>query len=288
MVATQARPLYAECVSASSNGQRRFMAYYQVETTDKNDGPITARDAPGVPVVNDTFVFGNDFDNGAYATEYTARLENPGATRKKWTVSVLFDSRETRRNDDQFLENPLDRPAIISGDGLRFTVMTDKDANGQDITNTAEDLLPQEKDASRQILRIQKNQASVNLETFRSYTDSLNNASFFGLSAGKWKMGPPNWEQVFQGSDTAFFRVIYEFEANLDGWGVEPIDQGFYYISNNVKRVMDDDEGNPTNAMGYLETGDKLTTGLPPQRLPEIALYPQKDFSALNIPTDFT
>ena len=274
---------------ANSAGERSYIAQYIVQTDSKNDGPITVRDAPTIPAVNDPFGWGNDFDFGAYATDYSCELKQSDDSYRVWIVSITYTTRSTKRNDD-YQDNPTDKPAIISGGGIRFTRPVTEDTTLNPIaTSAGEPLTDVFIDDSRNVLRIQKNFTSTDfdLDNLSTFADCVNADTFFGRSARKWKMDPIEWEERYLGTDSVpFYTVTFRFQGRNDTWDLKVVDRGSYY---------NDANGNPTRfkangivlPKGNLDgDGGELDAGLDVVHK-TYEVYLDRDFSTLGIPTDF-
>lgn len=289
MTVTRVDYLGTENTSSDSTGERSFVSTYQVITDSLLDGAIIARDATGIPFVNATLNAQDIFDNGVFADAYSVGYKDREASRLVWIVTVTFTSNPRRRNDT-YEDDPVNQAPIISGGGVRFSTIVEQDRDGNPLVNSVNDIITGiEKDDDRPSLRIQKNFQTIDLNQFAEYSNSLNDATFFGLSAGKWKLSHPRWEQRFRGNSTPFYAVTFEFESKSETWACSKYDRGHYYLDaqGNKKRFTDSGgivQSSPQNLDG---TGSPQPGNLLPADAPNspFDLYAEKDFSALNIPT---
>ena len=287
MTVLSVNPMRVEMPSAASTGERSYVVTYQVITNDANDGPITVRDTAGIPFVNSTFTYGNDFDNGVYAVAYTVTPRAPIESRYVWDVAVTFSSTPSRRND-QYEDDPVSQSPIISGGGVRFSKIVEQDKDGSPIVNSVNDIITGiEKDDDRPTLRIQQNFNTIDLDQYATFASSVNSGTFFGLSARKWKMSHPRWEQRFRGNDTGYYTVTFEFEARSETWDLPLYDRGHFYLDAqaNKKRFMAGNiiQSSPQNLDGI---GGVQPANLSPADAPNspYKLYAEKDFALLGIP----
>lgn len=297
MAIISVNPLFAENSRSSLDGFREYVAYYQVQTDSVLDSCIVVRDAPGIPIINSPFVFGNDFDYGAFAKEYSVQLKsNPDDHKRLWIVTVRYDTEPIRRGEDQYLDDPIAEPPVIGGSFVTDRIAVTSDRNGDPVANSAggqfEDL---ERDRSNLTLTIQKNFDEWDLTTHVEYIDTVNSSTFFTLSARKWRLTNIRTQQLFRGdATTPYFQVMFEFVSNQDTWDFKPADRGWYYLSTgNEKLVFRDAKGFQMNAPGLLNgSGGQLAStanvvyfdgaGGNPSAF---RVYPEKDFANLNIPT---
>jgi len=300
MAASTVKTLESSNPTSSSDGTREYTIVYEVTTTDKNDGPITARDATGIPSVNDSYTFGNDYDNGAYATSYSVQLKHSAADHKRsWLVTVTFSSRAARRNDAAKNDDPLDDDPIISGGFVTDRESVTKTSTGGDVVNSAGDFFEGlEKDLSRPTLTIQKNYGTLDLTNLTLYQDAVNDATFFTLAAHKWKLTNVRWQQQFRGDSSPYYAITFEFHGNGGDWKSKPVDRGFRYLTTGGERLNFVDESSPpqpTNEPGNLDGSGAIlgsTSALvyydgQGGNPSPYKIYTERDFSTLGIPITF-
>ncbi len=299
MTVVSVNAISSSCTVGNRQGEREYVTTYRVVTDSGLDGPVTSRDAPGIPQIGSTYTFGGDFDTGAYASSYTSSLQSEDESYRVWQVDVNYTTAGSRRCDTDFENNPLLRKPVITLDGIRYEGLTEVDKDDNPITNTAGTVRPLPRDYTRQILRITKFQPSIDTAQLREFTDSLNDSDFFGLTSEMWKMSFPRIEELYQNC-TAYYRVSYEFETRGETeWTDLPIDKGpdeiVEFLGEFAKVKATDDYGQPV--------GEVLLNGINGKRLDEVALglgttvpqyvpdviriYPTKDWTQLNIPQDW-
>jgi hypothetical protein len=192
-----------------------------------------------------------------------------------------------RSYDETFSDDPLAKPPVIRGHGVRFQEPVRKDKDGDDVVNSAGDFFDGLlKDSSRRTLTIQKNLPGIDLAQFDEYTDCLNSTTFFGLAARKWKMAPPQWEQHYLGNSQPYYSVTFTFEASKD-YDPEPVDRGPRYKDGSTVKYFNDDVGVSAGGLGNLNgSGGKLSLGSALQYEGPFEVYDEKDFADLDIPTE--
>lgn len=297
MPVSSVTPLWSDSPRSSLDGYREYIAAYQVVTDSPLDGPVTARDAPGIPVINSPYLFGTDFDYGAFAKEYSIQYKsNPDDHKRLWLVTVRYDTEPIRRGEDEYLNDPIDEPPIIGGSFLTDRVAITSDKDGNPVANSAGDQFEElERDRSNLTLTIQKNFDEWDLTRHNEFIDTVNSTTFFTLSARKWRLTNIRTQQLFRGdSTTPYYQVMFEFVANYDTWDFKPADRGWYYLSTgNEKLAFRDAKGFQLNAPGLLDgSGGQLAStsnvvyfdgaGGNPSAF---RVYPEKDFADLGIPT---
>ncbi len=95
----------------SDDGHRVYKQTWQVFTDDKNDGPLIAAHANGLPSPGDPYSWGNEYDQYAWCMPVpSVRLTNEDhAFHRQWTLEYTFSTRP-RRDTPQEQDSPLDAP----------------------------------------------------------------------------------------------------------------------------------------------------------------------------------
>lgn len=271
---------------------RSYVSIYEVITDDKEDGPITALNAPGIPPYRSQYSWGNDLDNWAFANDATADLRNVDETRKLWTVTVNFSTRPSFRCGDTKIENPLSEPIRLGGSFMQFTRPATTDRNGNAIINSvSEPFIPSiEIDDSRKVLTIQKNTAAISLSNWANYSDTVNSGSLWGLSARMVKLNQWRWTVQYWGTCFAYISNEWEFHINYQLWNHKPLDAGFRHLPAGASRpnyetIMDSKDQprhqpTPLNGSGVIV--DLAGGGTPYYWTFEI--YAERDFTVIGVP----
>lgn len=196
-----------------------------------------------------------------------------------------------------FASSPLDRPPVVSGSGgidINETVQTDLDGKG--IVNSVGDLydpLPErpKRGGSYTIVR---NQAGHPGGIASAYSNTLNDATFYGKAAGTCQMGKIGWTkkaEVVSGATVNYYEVTFPLTECADGFRFKAIDNGF-------RRKNDDDEQEAIiDGTGHAPTvpilldgeGHELAAGTPPVPFPDggYKVLHETDWSILGLPNPF-
>ncbi len=173
-----------------------------------------------------------------------------------------------------------------------FSKIMEKDTEGTAFVNSAKQAFdpPREFDDPRPVVRLVINisKAAYDEDVLYEYLNCLNDASFWGLSAGKVKFSNFDAERKFLGTCTEFYwTVSFEFQINFTGFDEEILDQGFAERVDGELRTLYDDtpvaEGGPRplNFPALLNgVGRKLPDGDPEVYLTRKPYF-RKAFSAL-------
>lgn len=204
--------------------RRTYTRTFQVKVSNKADGPAIVLAATGIPRRNDQYATTTDVDLGARCVSLEHHeTESPYLRRVEAEYST--DSPDPL----QQVENPLLRPAEIDYSGVRFSKPFDKDVNGRSILNSAKRPFdpPLERDDTRGVLIITRNEPIFNMTLADLYQDTVNSDNFFGRPRDSWKCQPMRGRNAYE-NGVAFVIVTYEFEFRKEGWRFEPLDQGKY------------------------------------------------------------
>lgn len=236
--------------SRTENGDYEFQRIFHVLTDDINIGPyavLNATDAHGNSIPLDF----DDYHAGQDALTF-ARVKTKVAVREPqnpmlWYVTVTYSTAK----DQQDRSNPPDvRPTEVSFSLQRQTKVVHKDQNNNAIASSAGERfnpLP-EIDDSRLVMTISKNQASFNTAVAMDCQDSVNSDQFQGFEAGKVKLAGISAKSVFEGS-IFYWRVDFEFHISRDGWDLEILDEGTYFLSGGQRKRFKDLEGHFTTGL---------------------------------------
>lgn len=293
MAVTSVKELPGRDASFNDSFEREYRRTFQVITDDRTDGPISIGSATLVPSVFTPYslLVGNEFDNGARVTRVEPR-QDPDQPFV-WEVTVTYST--LSEEESQQNENPLLRPAEISMTPQTFrepatgTFKDEVNAEGKQygsgLTNSAGELFdpPPEKDVSRPVLTIVRNELNVTPVTLMDFADALNADTFLGAQPRQLKMAAPQFARSHE-NDQAFWRVTYVMSFKRETWDLQVLNQGPEYLnagSTADKRPFKDAEGN--RVLGNLAAdGDQLTAGSTPVFL-RFAVYKEKQFNSLGL-----
>ncbi len=280
---------------------RSYTVTYRVITNSASDGPAVVCTAAGLPRKYTPYIIGNDIDTGVYCESVTARHEDWNASRLIWLVTVQYGSSSKKEHDDNEQQgSPLDTRAKWSGGHAQFQIVASQDKDGDAVKNSANqqyDPLPM-KDNSRPVINVVKNVANLDLNTWASYIDAVNDGTWWGLATRKLKCQSIQWQQMFHGSGTPYYQVTYEFHVKDDLWDYVILDAGYEHLINggaDTDSIKDDNNVEtsipwPLNGSGVaLTTAQKKTDSnyfwYKPGTTAGWRIYAEKDFSALGLPT---
>lgn len=154
------------------------------------------------------------------------------------------------------------------------------------IQNSAgEGLPPISRPIAVPVLTISRYETSFSASTILSYVNFVNDATFFGASAGQALCsGISATKETQQGTDC--WKVTYTFKFKMDsyGWTARILDQGSYYwtgtVGSSEKKPFSDDALNPI--IGNLDgSGGKNATTTPV--FVTFERYDEADFSTLSL-----
>ena len=235
-----------------------------------------------------------DYDANATVTGYgKISAVGPKGERSVWHAEVFYSTRQKDNCATRQWDNPLDKPAEVS---LHFNDVykpLTEDLDGDDVVNSAGDLLEGEEYLDgKLVLRIRKNQASLNLDDIRQNLYGRNNGTFFGVAQGYWQWVGFSCEERWLGDCGTYYPCEYEFELDPDKHERTFVDMGLNEKDGTDRVAIRDKFHAPISAPVPLDgSGNKLDAGDPlvdtpnsPHVAPNAALY---DFSNLSIPTNF-
>lgn len=318
-------------IDASLN-ERAYVRKLITLSNDYADGPGLAGSAPGVPRLFEPYSFGNEVDQYALCRHIAAERIQPNSLY--WVVTCRYETpnlfnRSEGSERDQTGENTnplLALPEIeTSTEKFQEVIYAVLDPNnGNKLipcqASTGEVYIPPPvKDSSRIVLTITRNEDinTAHPAIDLAYSDTVNNAVFWGCPAGQWKCQAINavreTKQILGGIQFAYLKVTYKFEGRPT-WDLQILDAGAYYLwtpnaaiaSKKVAFLTDD--GHPTtgplNGVGgplfpQPAPHDKGLFGDLSRQIgpPPVAganpvfniykVYPRTNFGALNLPQSF-
>lgn len=270
-------------------GERSYTVTHLVRTDDADDGPNTVMAAAAS--IGSYYNYGNDADFRAYCVSKSAEQvsSDDGSELKTWIVTCEFKT--LSRDDQKKLVTPLNRPYEISYGYEHFSEVVEKDINGGAILNTAGEYFdpPIERDASRPVLTITRNESSFPVSLAFAYADAINSDWFQGASPGTVKVFNIGGQRVieeFNDSEIMFWKMTYEFHYNPNGWKKKILSQG-------RSQIVDGD----LTPITYPSTSNQVTdpvcldfdgAAIDPASLPDAAVFVEFDvynslpFAAFN------
>lgn len=324
MTAKLLGPIWWE-MDREDEGHRNYKIKWRIKTTDVNDGPAVILTCPGLPVIGDPWIFGNDNDPWAfcYPTGVVRSQLQEGDPTFYWILEQKFSTKPLKRCQETQIDDPLDEPQKVSGTFVKYTEEARTDLNEKFlITSSLEPLRgPQvEFDANRPTVKIEQNVLDLELPLFTPMVDQVNGATMWGLPARCVKLSNASWERKLYGICHYYYTRTFDFDINFNTFdrvvpdlgtqvlnGVFDAITGNYTTKNiqpgNVTPVATnpqhfikylDRTGNPASVLlngaglpadTYVGPGTGTTTGRPSSIF--IQKYNNADFLTLNVPTSF-
>lgn len=288
-----AEPLTSS-LQSDQEGHRTYQSSYQVETTDRYDGPASVSIAAGLPAPGMFYAWGNDIDIEAYAWRRpsVSLIRDDQTGRKLWRAIVTHSTRPQPRCTDAQL-TPLDEPPKMGGSFVERRGICTIDADLRDIVNTAGDpFVPAiEQDYYDDTAWIAFNSPTINLSTRAQYVGTVNDATFWGLDARCVKLKAWGWELGYYGQCFPYISNRLEFQINYSGFWAKPRNEGFRKnVGGVVSEILIKGE-RPSTPVALTVAGDVLAVGDPVVYFDGAGANPdpfklegEKDFSALGLP----
>jgi len=168
----------------------------------------------------------------------------------------------------EFVENPIDRAAEISWEGLEFSIVETIDAAGTAYRNSAGELYSEipERPVGGGSVSITRNELANPATKITNFSFTSNSDTFHGLAIRLARLGKISATKVREQAYT-FWKVTYPIDFRRDNWRLKVVDSGFNSLVGGVlKRIMvDSDSGKVAVATPALLNGAgvKLTGGAP-------------------------
>jgi hypothetical protein len=295
-------------------GRRTFL----VETDDASVDEIEVLADPRIPRVS------NYHPVYALAAATNVDASQPDADAPWfWSVVVTYSTRSVdpdRQNKDKdqspLFEPPVIRwgktvatvPFIVAADDSFVLIVRDGEVVGK--TSFADIGTPSpvqnsageqhdpayEVEVRRQVLTIDRNEASFDPDRADRYMDTTNSRTFFGRDPGTMRCTDFTGERDFK-KGVAFAKVHYEFEHKEDGWDIDIPDVGTVFVKRTddgeyMRTAFTDSAGRryigKLNGHGEKAEADpnNAVNGVP-EAIKTFYLryrrYPRKDFAPLKL-----
>lgn len=241
--------------SQGADWKRSYTRKYLVLTDSRYDDAIVVSNGVDpfsgefIPPLGFRYNNGSPFpgsfqsDLGAFVSQIDCVEVERSHSGSFWEVTVQYSSTDPAAFDAQ---NPLNSPPRISWGLSRFTSVAEFDINQNAILNSAGDYFdpPLEKDDSRQVLTIVRNEPTYDASMTYVYKDSINEDVFWGLPPGVVKLMDRSAELQHSGdcpiNGGYYWEVKYEFEIRPEGWTRYVLDQGLKQLDGgNLVNIVD-------------------------------------------------
>lgn len=204
---------------ADSDGRFRYTINLQAITNDTADGPQTVAAGLGFAPF-DQYGFGHDDDPECHAKSIDIRRSTDSPYI--WDVTVEYDS-EVQDWD----ENPLARPTVIDYSFSKYQEVYWQDVNNNPVVNAAGIYFdpPIERDQSRLLITMTRNELVFPLANALAYQDATNSDAWFGCAIGTCKMNNITGKFTKE-AGISFYECVYEVEVRYEGWQHKILNQG--------------------------------------------------------------
>ena len=207
--------VWQNLTSQSNHGEldehadRTYLVTWGVKTDDPKDGVQVVGDAPGLPRLRQTYVFGNDRDIGSVVQRISPKRHSDDPTF--WTVEIEYRSRveiDAQREE----RDPIARPPEKEWSTDPYQMATSYDRFGNLIANTAHEVFdpPVMKDDDRLTLRYMRNEQAVDIPFIFSYRGCVNSDTFQGFRPGECKLSRIQSRRQVENA-IEFWETSYEF-----------------------------------------------------------------------------
>lgn len=210
----------------------------------EGEGPQSALDCPGLPVVGSSYQFKNESNEWATLLP-TASVSPHGRADRPYTHMIVEMTYSTKppspdkgRCNDTPIEDPLLEPNKLSGSFTRYQEEATTDRFDNAIRTSSHEIIrgnQVEFDKNRSSIKIEQNVADLQYPLMAMMVDTLNDRTLWGLPARCWKMAPPSWERKFYQRCRLYFTRTLTFESNVilnvdgepvSGWDRDLLDEG--------------------------------------------------------------
>ena len=207
-MAWKSTDLISSEVDASTEGGRVWTDIYRVQFTNRDNSPLDAINAPGIPADYSQ----HPKDQWATNRQRTCRYENLGENfAKVRLVTCIF---KTKADDEDPNEDgdPLFWPAKWSLSFQQYNRPAVYDVDGKLITNSAGETFPIEplRDESRAILQCTKNFSSFDPDWI-DLVDKINSSAWGGFKSYTVKISNVQMAEQYTSSTTPYYATTWTF-----------------------------------------------------------------------------
>lgn len=213
-------------------GYRKYTLTALIESDDKNDGPFTVMNTPGLTLPGSPWSFGNDYDPWSYcypSMKVSIYSEKEGDPAYFWQVEQTFSNKPLKKCQDQKIEDPLLEPQKVSGSWTKKTREAAFNRFGFRILSSSFEQIrgnQVEFDESLDTVTIEQNCALLGLPIFTAMKDHVNSSVLWGMAARTVKLGKVSWERKILGTCGYYYTRTLEFEIDARTWDREVPDEG--------------------------------------------------------------
>lgn len=233
-----------------AEGYRTYNVDYKVEASSVSVGPKEVALTAGLPAYGSPWIYGAESDFYVWCrsdTKVRAFDQQDDEPHRFWLVSKTFSNKisdssssgDSKRCNENEIEDPLLEPYEISGDFITTKEEATLDRFGRAIMNSAFERLRGnivEFDKSMPQIKIKQNVPLLQLGLLSEMADTLNDVELWGLPARTIKFKPGSWERKFYGQCYVYYTRTLVFDINIrldpdtlipeSGWDREALDEG--------------------------------------------------------------
>lgn len=288
------------------DGYADYTVVYRV-VTDIVNGPETVRQHPALPTRVSSYAVLAETNANAVFKGKSIKFQGKEESRKIWLVTVKFSDnpeKGSKKDPEDPPGNPLNDPAVIETFAIKDKEAYLIDWQGRMLASSAKEPYDpvQERDATRYMLRITRNQDDVDQAFYAAYRDAINEDTFFGCDPYTVKVETPGAIQVLWAGPLKYYKVVWEFAIRSgetingvkDDWMNHLYDYGMYKLvgaAPNQKLVqLKDLHGNFLTSPRLLDgAGAVLAVDLNPVQIVAdgFQAYVSQPFGLLNLPQSF-
>lgn len=286
--------LGADIDESSAKTKRVFTVQFDEDDTPASR-PILAYKAADIPKIRKSR---HPADAWLYVKSKNVRVKGDSLTLFEVTVNYGTTRRTATTEgetpapaDYEVAISPLEASPRIRWTTVNSNEQIDRDANGEPLTNSAKESFdpPISREVDDLVLSFVRNEESFDQVVAASFKNAVNADEFLGFEPGTVKCTRFDGEEA-QAADQKYFVVSYEFQIRYDGWKRRILDQGFREDTgstdddgNTIYEIIKDTDGNPVREPVLLDGEGKILAEGEDAVFLEKQIYPELDFSNLNI-----
>ncbi len=258
---------------------RKYTRVFRVQTNNNLDGPLTVRDADGLPNIDDPYADANgNADTGSRLKDKKAAQD--GDNPRLWIITCEFSSETDRPESKE--QDPIKMRAKLSFRAAKRRVAKDVDVDGNAVVNPAEDPFdpPVEVDEAYLVMEIQKNKLTFNPSDIEQYVNTVNESTWFGMPAQTWLLDDLSADEEEQ-NGIIYYKAKYVFMLNRDTWSTVLLNVGYNELVGG-NRVAIRDQGEQKEPQLLDADGTKLAVGGNPTYT-TFRFYRRTNFANLEI-----
>lgn len=206
-------------MSRDGEGHRTYKLELLVVSDNKDDGPATVLQTPGLPLPGSFWAVGTDVDPWA-----TCKLDcnvspvRPQPPNFHWKLDFTFSTKpDGKQCKDQQIEDPLLQPMRVTGSFVKYQEEKTEDRDGAPILTSSHEPIrgkQVEFDANRPQVVVEQNVPLLQLELFSPMVDTLNATTLWGFPPRCVKLSDAPWEKKFYGQCYVYYTRKFTFDID--------------------------------------------------------------------------